>query len=61
MEKIYFNMLIPAVIGELLVIPVLISSLKTKRHTMPQLLGGCIIPAVCLVIIKLCLLFTCKL
>lgn len=49
---VYFNMLIPAVIGAVFVIPVLISSLKTKRHTMPQLLGGCMISAVCLVIIK---------
>lgn len=48
----YFNMFIPAVIGGLFVIPVLISSLKTKRHTMPQLLGGCMISAVCLIIIK---------
>lgn len=48
----YFNMLIPAVIGAVFVIPVLISSLKTKRHTMPQLLGGCMISAVCLIIIK---------
>lgn len=47
-----FNMFIPAVIGGLLVIPVLISSLKTKRHTMPQLLGGCMISAVCLAIIE---------
>lgn len=49
---IYFNMFIPAVIGGLFVIPVLISSLKTKRHTMPQLLGGCLISAVCLIVIK---------
>ncbi len=49
---VYFNMFIPAVIGGLFVIPVLISSLKTKRHTMPQLLGGCMISAVCLIIIK---------
>ncbi|MGN0407186.1 MAG: hypothetical protein ACI4EJ_02905 [Bacteroides sp.] len=49
---VYFNMFIPAVIGGLLIIPVLISSLKTKRHTMPQLLGGCMISAVSLVIIK---------
>ena len=48
----YFNMFIPAVIGGLFVVPVLISSLKTKRHTMPQLLGGCMISAVCLVITK---------
>lgn len=49
---LYFNMFIAAVIGGLFVIPVLISSLKTKRHTMPQLLGGCMISAVSLVIIK---------
>lgn len=49
---VYFNMFIPAVIGGFFVVPVLISSLKTKRHTMPQLLGGCMISAVCLVIIK---------
>lgn len=49
---IYFRMLVPAVIGGLLVIPVLVSSLKTKRHTMPQLLGGCLISTACLLIIK---------
>ncbi|MGN0513333.1 MAG: hypothetical protein ACI4GD_03570 [Lachnospiraceae bacterium] len=43
-----FNMLLPAVIGGLLVILVLISSYKTKRHTIPQLLAGCVIPAICL-------------
>lgn len=47
-----FNMFIPAVIAGLFVIPVLLSSLKTKRHTMPQLLAGCMIPAVCLIMIK---------
>lgn len=46
--SVYFHMYVPAVIGGLLVIPVLISSLKIKRHTMPQLLGGCMIAAVCL-------------
>lgn len=50
--SVYFSMFIPAVIGGLLVIPVLVSSIQTKRHTMPQLLGGCMISAVCLVIIK---------
>lgn len=50
---IYFNMLIPAVIGGLFIIPVLISSLKTKRHTMPQLLGGCMISTVCLIMISI--------
>lgn len=49
---VYFNMFIAAVIGGLFVILVLISSLKTKRHTMPQLLGGSMISAVCLIIIK---------
>lgn len=50
--SVYFSMYVPAVIGGLLVIPVLISSLKIKRHTMPQLLGGCMIAAVCLVFIQ---------
>lgn len=49
---IYFRMFVPAAIGGVLVIPVLISSLKTKRHTMPQLLGGCLISVACLLIIK---------
>ena len=54
---VYFNMFIPAVIGGLFVIPVLMSSLKTNRHTIPQLLGGCMISAVCLTVIKYCGLF----
>lgn len=54
---VYFNMFIPAVLGGLFVIPVLMSSLKTKRHTIPQLLGGCMISAVCLIVIKYCGLF----
>ncbi|MGN0244686.1 MAG: hypothetical protein ACI4DK_01825 [Lachnospiraceae bacterium] len=49
---IYFDLFIPAMIGAVFVIPVLVSSLKTKRHTMLQLLGGCMISAMCLVIIK---------
>ena len=48
MLSLSFNMYVPAVIGGLFVILVLISSLKLKRHTMPQLLGGCMIAAVCL-------------
>ncbi|MDO4733558.1 MAG: hypothetical protein Q4B50_08625 [Bacillota bacterium] len=40
----YFKLLIPAAISLLLVIPVYISSIKTKQHSLPQLLGGSIIP-----------------
>lgn len=54
---LYFNMFIPAVIGGLFIIPVLISSFKTKRHSIPQLLGGCMISTVCLIIIKYFSLF----
>lgn len=50
--SVYFSMFIPALIGGVFVIPVLISSLKTKRHTMSQLLGGGMISAVSLVIIE---------
>lgn len=49
-----FKMFIPAIIGSLFVIPVIISSVKTKRHTLAQLVGGCIIAALCLVPIHLC-------
>jgi len=40
----YFKMYIPAWIGALLIIPVYISSIQTKRHTAPQLVGGSMIP-----------------
>lgn len=46
-----FHMFVPAAIGALLVVPVLLSSLRTGRHTKLQLLGGCLIPAVCLAVI----------
>lgn len=48
-----FKMYVPAVIGGLFVIPVLVSSVKTKRHTIPQLIGGCFIAVVCLILIEL--------
>ena len=50
---LYFKMYIPAVVGTLLIFPVYVSSLKTKRHTAPQLIGGSLIPLVSLVIIHL--------
>ena len=50
---LYFKMYIPAVVGTLLIIPVYVSSLKTKRHTAPQLIGGSFIPLVSLGIISL--------
>ena len=47
----YFGLYIPAIIGALLVILVYISSLKTKEHTLMQLLGGSVIPAFVLALI----------
>ncbi len=50
---LYFKMFIPAMIGTLLIIPVYVSSLRTKRHTPWQLIGGSFIPLVMLCIIHL--------
>lgn len=47
----YFKLYLPAAIGALLMIPVFVSSVKTKRHTLRQLIGGCLIAAVCLLLI----------
>lgn len=40
----FFGLLIPAVIGTAIVVPVFVSSIKTKQHTLPQLVGGSAIP-----------------
>ena len=48
---VYFKLYLPAVLGALLIIPVLVSSVKTKRHTVQQLIGGCLIAVVCLLLI----------
>lgn len=50
---IQFGLYVPAMIGAILAIPVLVSSVKTGRHTVLQLVGGCLLAAVCLVLIKL--------
>ncbi len=52
---IYFKMYIPAAIGALLIIPVFVSSLRTKQHTAWQLIGGGFIPLVVLCCIHLAL------
>lgn len=44
----YFKLHWPAAIGALLIIPVFVSSVKTKRHTVQHLVGGCLIAVVCL-------------
>lgn len=46
-----FGLYIPALFGAAFVIPVFISSLKTKQHTLPQLIGGSMIPVVVLCIL----------
>lgn len=50
---IYFQWYIPAAIGGLLMIPVFVSSIGTKQHTLWPLLGGCLIAVICLILIKL--------
>lgn len=49
----YFKMYIPALIGALLIIPVYISSIQTKRHTAAQLVGGSIIAIAVLCLVHL--------
>ncbi len=48
---LYFGLYIPAIFCAALVLPVYVSSVRTKQHTTPQLIGGSIIPAVVLLII----------
>ncbi len=48
---LYFGLYIPAIVGTALILPVYISSVRTKQHTLPQLIGGSTIPAVVLFII----------
>ena len=50
---LYFRLYIPAIIGTVLILPVYISSVRTKQHTLPQLIGGSAIPAVVLLLIIL--------
>lgn len=49
----HFRIFLPAVIGVFLIIPVFVASLKTKRHTLSQLLGGCAISFSCLILLIL--------
>ena len=47
----YLGMYIPAIIETLFVVPVYVSSVRTKQHTVSQLIVGSIIPAVVLLIL----------
>lgn len=47
---VYLGLYIPAAVGVLISVPVYISSVKTKRHTVPQLIVGSLIPILMLVI-----------
>lgn len=44
----YFHLYIPAAVGAVLTVLVFASSVKTKEHTVRQLLGGTAIAAVCI-------------
>ena len=50
---IHFGMYIPAAVCTLLIIPVYVSSIRTKRHTPWQLIGGSAIPPAMLCVIYL--------
>ncbi len=50
---IYFRQYIAAIIGALLIMPVYISSIRSKRHTPKQLVGGSLIPLAVLCIVVL--------
>ena len=47
----FFGLLIPAVIGTAIIVPVFLSSIKTKQHTLPQLMGGSAIPIAVLLVL----------
>lgn len=51
----YFKLFVPSAVGLLLVISVYVSSLRTKQHTLPQLLGGSLIPLFVLLFLHLIL------
>ncbi len=50
---VYFKLYIPALVGALFIVPVYISSVKTKRHSVSQLIAGSIIPLAMLMIVYL--------
>ena len=50
---LYFGAYIPAIVGTALVLPVYIASVRTRQHTLPQLIGGSCIPAALLLIIEI--------
>ncbi|MGN0384647.1 MAG: hypothetical protein ACI4EX_02060 [Lachnospiraceae bacterium] len=51
MLLIEFRMYLPAIMGLLFSVPVMIASIRTRRHTVPQLIGGCMIAIFSMVII----------
>ncbi len=50
---IYFRQYIAALLGALLIVPVYIASIRSKRHTPKQLVGGSLIPLAVLCILIL--------
>lgn len=52
---IYFGLYKSAVILMIVAILVFVSSIKMKRHTLPQLIGGGVVPFICIGIIELIL------
>lgn len=52
---IYFKLYIMAMIGLFIAVIVYISSIKMKRHTFYQLLGGSLVPIIAILILILIL------
>lgn len=51
--SLYFGLYIPAMIGIALILPVYISSVRTKQHTLAQLIGESAIPAIVLLMLMI--------
>lgn len=50
---LYFRLYACAAVGCILAVFVYIASLQTKRHTLPQLIGGSLVPVVVLLLIRI--------
>ena len=49
----YLRFFVPAIVGAALIVPVYVSSIKTKQHTVGQLIVGSAIPFIALIILLL--------
>lgn len=50
---LYFRLYAPAVVGTVLAALVFVASIKTKRHTLFQLMGGGVVPLISIAVIRM--------